>query len=166
MDGRLAQAELHRDDLDAATLDGRRDAERDRRHWGPWLGREANFYRACADKALAVGWADVQAMGGGSLAALAAEVRLAGRAHAEMALPAQWRCGRFEVVGAQAGQFWLVTYSSFDPLEVGPEVLALAARCDGRSTEQIVDEHEAATGHRATRTLLRALLDHGVLEPA
>ena len=110
-------------------------------------------------------WADVQALGGNSLAALAAEVRQAGRAHAETALPAQLRCGRFEVVAAQAGQLWLVTYSSFDPLEVGPEVLALAARCDGRRTEQIVEEHVAATGHRPTRTLLRTLLDHGVLEP-
>lgn len=160
-----ALAELHRDDLDAAALDGRRDPERDSRLWGPWLGREADFYRACADKALDLGWADVQAMGGSSLEALAAEVRQAGRAHAETALPAQLRCGRFEVVGAQAGRLWLVTYSSFDPLEVGPEVLALAARCDGRSTAAIVDEHEAATGHRASRTLLRALLDHGVLLP-
>jgi hypothetical protein len=92
-------------------------------------------------------------------------VRQAGRAHDDKSLPAQLHCGRFEVVAALAGRLWLVTYSAFDPLEVGPEVLALVARCDGRSTEVIVGEHQAATGHRPTRTQLRALLDHGVLEP-
>lgn len=160
-----AQSELTRDVLDAATLDRWRDTARDEPSWGPWLGREAEFYIACDEKARTLAWADVQALGGASLAAWAGHARQASQAHADTALPAQLRAGRFEVLGAAAGQLWLSTYSAFDPLEVSPDVLALVARCDGRSTEVIVDEHEAATGQRPMRTLLRALLDHGVLEP-
>jgi hypothetical protein len=160
-----AQDELQRDGIDAAVLDRRRDPERDARLWGTWLGREAGFYEACAQKAQMLDWADVQASGGSSLRALAADARQAGLEHDDLALPAKLRCGRFEVVGAAAGQLWLATYSAFDPLEVDPEVLALAALCDGRSTALIVSEHEAATGHRPTRLQLRSLLDHGVLLP-
>jgi hypothetical protein len=45
-----AQADLTRDLLDAATLDRWRDTARDEPSWGPWLGREAEFYIACAEK--------------------------------------------------------------------------------------------------------------------
>jgi hypothetical protein len=45
------------------------------RLWGPWLGREAEFFRACAERAEGLSWADVRRVGGVGLAALEAKLR-------------------------------------------------------------------------------------------
>ncbi len=42
--------------------------------WGPWIGREAAFFRACADRAEGISWQDVRRVGGVGLAALEAKL--------------------------------------------------------------------------------------------
>jgi len=163
---REAWAAYEQDQFDPTALDGEPAPDTTRRLWGDWQGREVEFYRSCAEIVAPLHWSAVERIGGSELASLAARAREAARAHDELALPAALGTGRFDVVGAHAGRLCLQTYSEFDPLEVSPDVLALAARCDGRSPEAISAEHAAATGRSPGRRLLRMLLDFGVLEAA
>lgn len=163
---REALAAWEQDRFDPDALDGRSDPENVARLWGEWAGREVAFYRACADAVAGLGWADVERIGGSELASLAARAREASLAHEDLSLPAGLATGRFSVTGSHQGRVCLQTYSEFDPLEVSPDVLALVARCDGGSPDEVAEAHAAAGGRRPDRRLLRTLVDFGVLQPA
>jgi hypothetical protein len=152
------------DTVDAHALDRTPDDKRARRLWRDWLGRETEFYQGCAAAAAQLHWQDIEGLGGQHLAMLADDTRTLCRDHNDLKLPERLRTGCFEVLGSSNGQLWLRSYSSFDPLAVSPDVLVLAARCDGRPTEDIVAEHAMQSGHSPTRLQLRTLVDFGIIE--
>ena len=154
------------DRFDADALDQRPDSAPQRALWGGWFGREADFYRACADRVAALSWAQVEALGGTELSLLADQAREAARAHADLGLPDALQLGSFTVLGARDGRLWLQTHSEFDPLAVSPDVLQLVARCKGHSPAGLAEAHAAAGHHPPTRRLLRTLVDFGVLQAA
>jgi hypothetical protein len=72
--------------LDAGELDPdrARNADEDRRTWGRWLGREREFFVACAEIAQRLEWRDVMAMAGSEAAALIQLARELERAYSEL----------------------------------------------------------------------------------
>ena len=163
---RAAMDELNRDSVDAFTLDRQPNPALAHRLWGDWVGREEAFYAACAEQIRELHWPAVEQLGPQELALLAAETRALASEHADLNLPPRLRAGGFEVLGAVEGRLWLRSYSEFDTIEVAAEVMGLVARSDGRATEEIAAEHEACTGHRPPRVLLRMLLNFGILVAA
>ncbi len=145
---RLNLDDLGRDAVDAPALDRQPDPERQQALWGDWLDREEAFYRACAERAATLDWAAIERLAGQELALLADAARELAARHADLALPERLRTGRFEVLGLTAGQLWLKSYSEFDTLEMAPELMDLVARCDGRPTAEILDEHQSRHGRR------------------
>jgi hypothetical protein len=163
---RAALDDLARDQLDAYAVDRRIDEARAQRLWGEWAGREPAFFAACAEKVATLEWSAIEQQCGQELTLLAAQTRDLHEQHLDLSLPQALRAGRFEVLGSTEGRLWLRSYSEFDTLEVAPELMVLVARCDGRGTQAICAEHEAATGQRPSRVLLRMLLDFAVLQEA
>lgn len=160
----LALQAFDEDRFDAAAMDQRPDPQQQRQLWGPWYGREADFYRACAELVAPLDWARVEEIGGAELSALAAQAREAARAHDDLSVPDRLETGAFGVLGARHGRLWLHTYSDFDPLEVSADVLLLAARSQGGRVADLAEAHAAAGGRRPDRRLLRTLVDFGVLQ--
>ena len=152
--------------FDADTLDRRTDTAQQRALWGDWFGREADFYRTCADRVAPLDWAQVEALGGTELTLLAEQAREAARAHADLGLPAALQVGSFTVLGARDGHLWLHAHSEFDPLAVSPDVLQLVARCNGHGPSELAAAHADGGGPPPTRRLLRTLVDFGVLQAA
>jgi len=147
----------------AARLERKRDPGRDEEIWGEWVGREIEFYVACAKLVEDLQWEDVVRFGGAQLSTLAGHVESLLLGHQDRSIPHTLRAGTFVVLGSWNERMWLGGYNDYDPLEVGPEVLSLVARCDGRETAVITAEHRAASGRHPDRILLRTLLDHGIL---
>jgi Fe-S-cluster containining protein len=151
--------------LDAFALDRRPNASLAPRLWGAWHGREEAFYVACAELIRGREWTALEQTSL-ELAEMAAETRAVAAEHGDLSLPTRLRAGVFQVLGAVEGRLWLRSGSEFDTVEVAPEVIGLLARANGRTAEEIVAEHERATGQRPSRVLLRMLLDYGILVAA
>jgi hypothetical protein len=167
-DGAAQQAaveDLQQDVVDRFALDRLPDSARQSRVWGAWTGREESFYAACAERVRGRDWQAIE-QGDQELGCMAAETRARAAELTDPGLPARLRAGGFQVLGAAEGRLWLHSGSEFDTVEVAPEVMGLVARSDGRTVEEIVAEHEVATGQRPSRVLLRMLLDYGILVPA
>ena len=160
---RAAMDESNRDSVDAFALDRQPNPALAQRLWGGWLGREEAFYAACAEHSQALDWPAVEQISPQELALMAEQTRAIACEHADLNLPPRLRAGSFEVLGAVEGRLWLRSYSEFDTLEIAPDVMGLIARSDGRPTEEIAAEHQARTGQRPPRVLLRLLLDFGIL---
>jgi hypothetical protein len=161
----LARWSLEGEDVDASVSVG--DADDDAAYsaaWRSWAGREAELYAACAQKVEPLGWSEVAAIGGQEVASRVAALK---RAHAELAaaqLPARLRARRGKVVEHDGATVRLVTYSSYDPIDV-PEALHDALpRFDGRPAAQVVARLEAE-GVAAPPELLQRLVDWGLLVP-
>jgi hypothetical protein len=162
---RAAVDDLHKSAVDTFALDRLPDSARQSSLWGTWAGREEPFYAACAEHVRGRDWKALE-QSNQELGLLAAETRALAAELADPSLPARLRAGGFQVLGAVEGRLWLHSGSRFDTVEVAPEVMGLLARSDGRTVEEIAAEHEAATGQRPSRILLRMLLDYGFLVPA
>ena len=159
---RAAVDDLKQSALDTFALDRRQNSTLALRLWGTWNGREESFYTACAELVRGRDWKALEETSQ-EIAWMAAETRALAAEHADLSLPARLRAGTFQVLGAVEGRLWLRSESAFDTIEVAPEVMGLVARSDGRTAEEILAEHEAATGQRPPRVLLRMLLDYGIL---
>jgi hypothetical protein len=162
---RAAVDDLKQNVVDAFALDRRPNSTLALRLWGTWHGREESFYAACAELIRGRDWQALEQTSQ-ELAGMAAETRALAAEHADLSLPTRLRAGAFQVLGAVEGRLWLRSGSEFDTVEVAPEVIGLVARSDGRTAEEIAAEHEAATGQRPSRILLRMLLDYGILVAA
>ncbi|MES2642353.1 MAG: hypothetical protein V4850_22915 [Myxococcota bacterium] len=132
-----------------------------RRIWGPWVGREEEFYRACAARVAPLTWADVRAIGGDALSIGIAEVQAA---HARLAapLPAVLCAGTVEriTLGASPAQTraGLTTERvPDDPLLVPHAVADSLALFDGRPLVEVV------AAAPVVGPWLRALVDQEVL---
>ena len=151
---------------DASDLDGVPDPARRAALWGEWLGREEDYYRRCAELVAPLTWADVRAIGGPELEALA---RVTLRAHHLLTspdlFPATLKVGSFQIVSQRDGGARAISYSALDAIDLPAALLAVLPSFDGRPTEVILRDL-AARGIGLDRSYLRQLCDYGVLVSA
>ena len=160
----LARPEERESDGD--DLDGRVPDERHAAAWGRWIGREREYYRACARITGALSPLDVERLGGAQGRALTAVARQRLEAlSAERVEGQPLRLGTYHVVTVQDGFARVRTYRSFDPLDVPLGLLAALPRFDGRPTPEVVEEIAVQHGIAVSPQLLRTLTDFEIIVP-
>jgi hypothetical protein len=162
----ISQSQSAGRDINAHTLDGGADAAQQRALWGEWLGREAEFYRACADRVNALAWADVLRLGGVQLQVYA---KLAAEAYAQLCseqLPAALKVGPFNILRLGADAATVNSYNGYDPVELPTKLLAVLPYFDGRPLAQTLASIAAEKGVKLDRELVRRLVDFKILVPS
>ena len=149
-----------------AEVDGIASDEEHRRRWGPWVGREREYFQGCASIADNMQWSEALALAGARGSVGARLVRAAFARLTSAAAPlVPLGLGRFSVAPAPLGLTRLVTYCTFDPLEMPPQLLASLHRFDGRPTAEVLRDIAAHDGVTVPEDLLRTLVDFEVLVP-
>jgi hypothetical protein len=152
--------------LTGRDVDGLPDAAAARRAWGRWLGREREFYVACARRVQALAWEDVLRIGGAQVAVYA---HLARHAHARLlddAVPERLVPDLVQISPRGRDRRLLVGYSGLDGIEVPAVVPELLAHFDGRATAVVLEEIARERRVRVDPSLVRKLADFGVLVAA
>jgi hypothetical protein len=152
--------------LTAESIDSRVEAERHKQIWGQWCGREAEFFVKCAELVERLSWDDVLAICGPQAHAYA---RLTKKTFARLVadeIPPALTTGSMQITQIEQEATRVTTYSSLDPVEVPNIVMALLPHFDGRPTSDAVDAIAAKTGVRLEPTLIRKMVDFGLLIPA
>ena len=150
----------------AAELDGREDAATYAAVWGPWLGREEDFYRACAEHVNGLSLKDALAVAGPDARIAHDLLRQAYRGLVTPEVPAKLRVGSFLVVRAEPEKVRVQSYNGYDPLEVPRELFELLPRFDGRPVDDVLETAATAGGGEVEESTLQLLVDWGILEPA
>lgn len=131
--------------------------------WGPWGGREEDFYRACAEAVGGFVWSDVLRVGGAEVALRARVARHHYEAMCDRRLPARLRVAPLAGVSLGAEHTRVATYSKLDPLALPNALVPALGRFDGRPTEAVVAEIATAYGLALDDEVLGALVDFAVL---
>ncbi len=143
--------------VDAGELEGR--APRDYRElWGPWYGREVEFYRSCAERVARLTWDQVLSICHPEVAIMAGVTR---KCHARLLddkVPQKVTAGSFQVVSIVGDRVSLRTYRDYDPIAVPAKVFQSLPSFNGRPTEDVL-AGEAALD----LDTVRRLVDFGVL---
>lgn len=161
----LMLIELERDPADpTSTQDvfGEVDEAAYAKMWGDWLGREGEFYAACAARVADLSWSDVLRIAGPDVALAANVVR---RGHALLGsteLPERLRLGTWSVLGANPGAVTVQTHSPTDPISIDLAVLSVLHKVDGRRTDEVLADVEGELGVPLPPEALRVLTDFGV----
>jgi hypothetical protein len=151
--------------LTAESIDSRAEAERYKRMWGGWCGREAEFFVKCAGLVGALAWSDVLALCGPQAHAYA---RLTKQAFVKLTtdeIPPALITGSMQIVQIGQEATRVATYSSLDPIEVPNIIMALLHYFDGRPTNDAVQAIAAKTGICLEPALIRKMVDFGLLVP-
>src|ERR1700693_76066 len=149
--------------LDAAELGGAIQEDAYRKLWGRWAGREAEFYRACAELVRPLGWGDVARICGPRVTALSRLIRERYGKLTSDSAPERPRMGLFQIEGIVSGKYSAVTYSPYDPLRMSPELVAVLPHFDGRPTGEVMEEIRVHRGIRLDPALVRRMMDFRVL---
>jgi hypothetical protein len=163
IDERLLARLLEPKPIDATDLGAAIPEETYRTLWGGWGGREAEFYRSCADLVRPLGWNDVVRICGSRLTVLSRMVRRRYDKLISEALPDRPRVGLIQITGTAAGKYSAVTYSDYDPLRLPAELLAVLPHFDGRPAGDVVEEIRVQRGVRLDPALVRRMADFRVL---
>ena len=156
---RLERFELH----GAVTDEGVIAPSLAARLWGEWLGREEDFYRACAAKVDPLDVEAVRAIGGVEVMLGARRVREAAVARGRRSLP---RVLCHKVTHAVAVEGGVALYGSrapYDPLRVSGAVAEALAAFDGRPTREVLDTLQTERGVTLDEATLGALGTHDAL---
>jgi hypothetical protein len=153
------------DRMGADDLDGRADPDLARKLWGNWLGREREFYRECARRIRSLSWEDVLRIAGPVVAARARIARRAFGALLHDDPPERLTAGPIQIISQGKAGARVVTYSSYDPLDLTPAVLEILPYFDGRSTIQACAQIQQDLGVQVSADLVRKLSDFEVLVP-
>jgi hypothetical protein len=151
--------------LTAEAIDSRAEAERYKRIWGEWRGREAEFFVKCAGLVEGLKWSDVLALCGPQARAYA---RLTKQVFVKLMaddIPPALTTGSMQIVQIGQEATRVTTYSSLDPVEVPNIVMALLPYFDGRPTSDAVDAITAKTGICLEPALIRKMVDFRLLIP-
>jgi hypothetical protein len=151
---------------DAAELDGPVDDALYRRLWGSWIGREAEFYAQSASLVQSLEWHAVANRCGPRVRMLASQVGDAYAALVSDAIPERLTFGRLELLGASPGSYRVASYSPTDPLQMSAPLLRVLPHFDGRAIGTVMEEIRAEHGATIGHTLLRRLVDFGILKEA
>ncbi len=134
--------------------------------WGPWVGREAEFYCECGRRVSALSPWDVLAIGGPEAALYLRLARKAYRALCSTRLPRTVCPGRFEVHPLADGRVQVVGYSCYDPIAVPAVIIELLSYFEGRTVNEALRAMRRMTGIDMEPKLIRKLLDFGILVEA
>jgi hypothetical protein len=160
------QARAEPDTVDGDEIDGAADPAKYRPLWGRYWEREAEFFRECGRLAGALSWADALALCDARTRARARLARAAFDRLNDPALPPALKVGSFQV-GAQGGETArLLTYRSYDPLEVPNALFRVLPYFDGRPTREAIAAVADAEKIALDDDLVHKLVDFEVLIPA
>jgi hypothetical protein len=150
----------------AGDFGGPLDVDRYRRTWGPWAGREREFYGTAADLVKALAWPDVLTRCGPRARVLAGMLADVAREHASDAIPERLRLGSLRLVQDAAGRILVETYSGYDPLSVPPGLLEALRYFDGRPTREALEAIRSDLNLTLGVGLVRRMVDFGILRRA
>lgn len=151
--------------LDHHQIDGTVDEAVYRKLWGPWWGREQEFFHSSAQLVSELPWTRVTAISGPDVQ-LCAQLTLA--AYHELVseqIPDRLVLGPFETVGGDRDHVRVVTYSGFDPLDLPRLLVAVLPYFDGGSTTATLRRIHKERGITLEAALVRRLVDHRILIP-
>jgi len=149
--------------LDATDLGAAIREEDYRSLWGPWAYREAEFYQACAAQVRPLGWEDVVRICGPRVTILSRLVRERYEKLVSEAMPDHPRMGLIQIEGMVSGKYSAVTYSTYDPLKLPTELMAVLPHFDGRQAGDVLEEIRMQRGIRIDPMLVRRMADFRVL---
>ena len=149
--------------LDAAELGAPIQEDLYRKHWGRWVGREAEFYRACAELVRPLEWNDVTRICGPRVTALARRVRARYEKLTTEPPTDRLRMGLIQIEGMAARKLRVVTYSAYDPLRMPPELAAALPHFDGRPSGEVLEEIRVERNLRLSSALVQRLADFRIL---
>lgn len=132
--------------------------------WGPWWGREAELYRACARRVETLSWDDVIAIGGVELVLAARLLSDAARGLADTSLPLSLRPGAVKEarqVAPDVVRVW--TYNVYDPLDLTAEQHALLVDGGERPSEEWGKALGRLSSPEQAAGELRQWVDRGIL---
>lgn len=151
----------------AEMLDGQVDPEEHYALWGPWSGREAEFYSECGRLVSALSAQEVLAIGG---PAAELRLRLVRKAYRELLssdMPhGVLRTGHYKTQLIGDGTAQLVSYdpNTYDPLILPIEALKLLSYFEGRTLDDALNAISEDAHIEMDLTLVRKLLDFKILE--
>ena len=132
--------------------------------WGPWLGREALFFRECSSAVASLDWAQVAAIGKEFLVHHADRLRQAFSAMVSGQIPSVLKPASYRSAALSPGMVRVWGYSFYDPLDLSADVLDALLYFDGRTTESAIAWIAENTNVQLTKELVRKLCDYGILE--
>lgn len=153
--------------LSPSDLESEVEPARQRSHWGQWLGREQEFYGACADLVARLTWPEVVAICGPETQARARLAQSAYRRLKSDGVPARLKIGSFTILEANA-DFYCLHHSGMglDTFSLSAKVMRLLPYFDGRPTAETVNRIAEKEGLRFTTELLQRLVDFNILVAA
>ncbi|HEX7898911.1 MAG TPA: hypothetical protein VF950_14205 [Planctomycetota bacterium] len=131
------------------------------RAWGPWRGREADFYKTCAARVEALAWDEIRRIGGASVEALCALAAEGFRKLLDVGLPATIAAGEYRMAAAP-DRLRLRGYMASDWIDLPPGWLDFLMKLESEDTASAVDRLRQA-GAPDVEAVLRRLLDLGIL---
>jgi hypothetical protein len=149
--------------LDREALDGTVSEATYRAQWGSWQGRERELFRRAAALVTGLRWADVERIGGASVAAFARVVAEAHRRHGRDDIPERLTVGAMKIAVAGRERVRVVTYSEYDPLELPRLLVDALSYFDGRPTTEALRRIRAERRINLQPDLLGRLVDFGIL---
>jgi hypothetical protein len=145
-----------------ATLDRDRDPEYYAGIWGPWAGRELEYYAACARAVSSLSWDEVRTRCGGALEPLEREAHTAWEElRRPPRLPELIRIRPFHRVGQQGETTVIETYSPFDSLALPDATVAGLVQHEVATAADLIQELGPLG---VDQPLLERMLDAGLLE--
>lgn len=134
--------------------------------WGPWRGREREFYRECARLVAPLTWSDVVRISGAELGIFARLTQAAYQRLISDAVPEHPVTALVQITPRGPNVSRLATYSGMDLLNVPPVVATMLPYFDGRPTATALADIRQHLGVVVQPSLVRKLTDFGVLRDA
>lgn len=131
--------------------------------WGDWLGREKEFYFACAALVDPLDWAGVCAIGGPEITARSQIVTEAFKQLTSSNIPPRLVAGEWRLVQITPAAATVRSYSDFDPVKMSRALYEVLPFFDGRPLEEVQQDIKSAKGITISLDLLRRLVDYKVL---
>jgi Fe-S-cluster containining protein len=136
------------------------------RAWGPWAGREREFYALSAERVSALSWDEIRSIAGPELVVLERALRRALAALHDDRIPDRLRAGRVKASSAGMNQMRVRAYSTLDTVDFPIQVVAALGAFDGRPTDEALAEAKQMFGTDIDRSMLQRMVDFRMLVPA
>ena len=148
-----------------AELDGKSERLGAERYWGPWAGREADYFRACAALVDPLDAAAVLRICGPEVALRVEVMRAAWERLRSEETPPRLRPTQLLVIRSTKKKLRVLSYSNYDPIEMPRRLFDALPAFDGRPTDEVLASIVDEGGPRISAPLVRKLADFGVLAP-
>ena len=134
--------------------------------WGPWKGREMEFFKECSLMVEALSWQEVLALGGTETHINARLTHLSYQKLMSKEVQPFLRAGvwkNIKQVNENVYRIW--SYNRYDPFDLPRSVLDALPYFNGRVTNEVVRTIEQERGLNLEASYIRKLTDFGVLVP-